>query len=77
MVCPWDADFTGMQNPIVTGSGRLPLGFQRKVWEARQEAPEKDMGEAVGMKPKVHWRPEEVRDAENTEHLLRKAVPQE
>lgn len=31
----------------------------------------------MGMKPKVEWRPQQVRDAMNVEHLLRKVIGNE
>jgi hypothetical protein len=65
----------------VVGLLKFPSGFQRKLWKARQcvaefeyvgGAPKRVMHEAVKVKSKTQWRPQEVRDARNMEHLLRK-----
>lgn len=45
-----------------------------KDQKARQGALERALYEAVGTKPKVQWRLQEIEDARNIEHLSRKAV---
>jgi hypothetical protein len=76
-----DASFVDMQNSRAVGSQRLLPRFQRKDWDARQRVvrseflqvtPERAGHEAMRVKPKLHWGPQEVRNARNVEHLLRK-----
>jgi hypothetical protein len=61
-----------MQNVRVTGLGRFPPRFQRKVWKAKycvsgslQEAPKRIVYEVGRMKVKMQWRPQGVRDVKN------------
>lgn len=54
--------------------GRLLPKFLKKVWEASQGTPERAVNKAVGMKPKVQWRLQEIGDAKNREHMLKKAT---
>jgi hypothetical protein len=75
---PCNASFAGMQNTRVVGSWRHAITFQRTAWNARpcvigfkslKAVPEIAMCEAM----RVQWRPQDIRDARNVEHLLRKA----
>jgi hypothetical protein len=75
-----------MQNARVMGSWRLPLRFQRKAWEVRQyfaqseslqEAPERVIHDAIKVKPKLQWKPQDISVARNVESLLKKAAGNE
>jgi hypothetical protein len=63
-----------MQNVRLTGSGRFPPRFQRKAWEARQEALERVVHEVVRVKPRLQQRLWDVGNVRNTEHLQRKVT---
>lgn len=76
--CPCDAGSVGMEVAGVKGSWRLSQRFQREAWEARQilvgleslwVTHERVMHKAVGMKPKLEWRPPELSNATIVEHL--------
>lgn len=62
--CPADAGFPDMQNIRVVGSWRLLCSFQRKAWKCPSE---RRMHKSIGIKAKVQWRIQEVRDARNVQ----------
>lgn len=75
--------YWSMQNARVVGSRRFSFRFQRKAGEVRQymtssEAlpgpPERTTCEALGVRQKLQWRPQEDEDQRNTEHLPRKVA---
>jgi hypothetical protein len=76
-----NAGLAGMQNTRVVRSWRLPPRFQKEgLWDwtmcdrvrVPAAVPGRVTHEAVRVKPKMQWRPQEVRDAKNTDCPLRK-----
>jgi hypothetical protein len=77
-----DAGFAGMQSLRVMGSWRHLPKFQRKAWEFRQcltgleslqAAHGRAMHKVLKVKPKLQWKPKEIKDARIIEFLMRKA----
>jgi hypothetical protein len=61
-----------MQNAKVMRSWRLPPRFQAMC--GCKAASKKAVHEAVRVKPKLQWRPQDAAVARNVDHLLRKAT---
>lgn len=66
--------FTGVQNARDVASEKLPPVFQKKAWISRQCATEGAADEAVRVKLKVQWIPQEAEEPRNVEQLLRSAT---
>lgn len=71
---PWhhlrDVGFISMRNVRVMES----RAFHLNAWKPRQRSPEKAVHEAGGMRVKVQWIPQEIRDAKNEKQLFKKTT---
>jgi hypothetical protein len=68
----------GKSYRVIEASTQILMeGLEGQVIYGRSESLQRSMCEAGRVKTKLHWRPQDVGDASNMEHLLRKATSNE